>query len=422
MKFKKKKLSNGIRVIVVPMLQSFTTTVLVLTETGSKYETKKISGISHFLEHMCFKGTERRPSSQTISKELDGLGARYNAFTSHEYTGYWAKTEARHFKRILDIVSDIFLNSTFPKKELEKERGVIIGEIDMYEDIPQRSVVDLFTDLLYGDQPAGWNIAGEKKTVRAITRRDLVQYKKKHYVASATVVVVAGKFNDMKMWRDVSDAFSAASRLKKSGKKKVKEMQSRPRTKIKYKDTNQTHLVVGVRSYNISDKSNAAVSVLATILGGGMSSRLFHRIRDEMGAGYYVGADNDALTDHGFFTCYTGVENKRTIEVISAILDEMKHLKDERVGEDELLKVKNYITGNLFSGLETSDALTAFYGADEVLKQKLKTPQKKANEIRAVSAAQIQKVAQDIFQNKNLNLALIGPFKDTKLFARILKF
>jgi len=421
MKFKKKTLSSGIRIIVVPMPRSFTTTVFVLTETGSKYETKRTSGISHFLEHICFKGTKRRPSSRAISEELDGLGANYNAFTGHEYTGYYAKAEARHFKRILDVVSDIYLNSTFPKQEIEKERGVIIGEIDMYEDTPQRAVGDLFTDLLYGDQPAGWDIAGTKSTVRSITRGDLVNYKRKHYVASATVVVIAGKFNEKKIWHDISDAFSDVSRSRKAGKKKVREVQSRPRVKVKYKKTNQTHLIVGVRSHDIFHKSTATLAVLAGILGKGMSSRLFHRIREEMGAGYYVGADNDSFTDHGFLACFAGVDNRRVHEVVGAIVDELRHLKDEKVSEEELGKVKNYLTGNLLSGLETSDALASFYGASEVLKTKLKTPEERTEEIRRVTVKKIQNIAEDIFQNKGLNLALIGPFRDTKEFTPILK-
>src|SRR3990167_8425902 len=192
MKFKKKILKNGLRVITAPMNGAPTVTALILVETGSKYETKKINGLSHFLEHMCFKGTTMRPMARDISTELDALGTHYNAFTSQEYTGYYVKGDAKHFKKLFDVVSDIYLNSTFPETEMEKEKGVIIEEINMYEDTPSRHVQDLVMKLLYGDQPAGWNIAGEKENIRAMKRQDFTEYKRKHYLPEATVIAVAG--------------------------------------------------------------------------------------------------------------------------------------------------------------------------------------------------------------------------------------
>src|ERR1700690_2648882 len=191
MKHIKKILNNGLQVVIVPMKDNPTVTVLVLVEAGSKYEEKKINGISHFLEHMCFKGTTKRPKAVDISKELDALGSQYNAFTAQEYTGYYAKSDAQHFKQIFDVVSDIYLNSIFPEAQMQKEKGVIIEEINMYEDMPQRHVQDLMMKLLYGDQPAGWNIAGEKKNILEMKRDDFVNYKKKHYLPEATRLVVA---------------------------------------------------------------------------------------------------------------------------------------------------------------------------------------------------------------------------------------
>lgn len=418
--FEKKVLPNGLRVVAVPMPNSLTTTVLVLTETGSKYEAKRINGVSHFLEHLCFKGTKKRPTERAVSEELDGLGAKYNAFTGHEYTGYYAKAERRHFEQLLDVVSDVYLNPAFPAKELEKERGVIVGEIEMYEDMPQRAVADLFTDLLYGDQPAGWNIAGTKKSVRAISRRDVISYKQKHYVAPATVVVVSGKCRPGEVFRSVARAFRSAPRTKKFGKQPVKEAQNVPRAKVRYKKTSQSHLVLGFRTCDIYHETQPVLDVLSAILGGGMSSRLFLRVRAEMGAGYYVGADNDAFTDHGFLAAFAGVDNGRVKEVISAILDETEKLKTKSVSREELEKVKNYLVGGLFSGLETSSARANFYGDQEVHKLFLKTPREKAEEFRAVSAQDVRDAANDIFKNEKLNLALIGPFKRTASFKHVL--
>lgn len=422
MKFYKKVLPNGLRVITVPMKDNLTATVLVLVEAGSKYETKRINGVSHFLEHMCFKGTEKRPKAIDISKELDALGSQYNAFTAQEYTGYYAKSDAKHFKQIFDIVSDIYLHSTFPAVEMEKEKGVIIEEINMYEDMPNRHVQDLMMKLLYGDQPAGWNIAGEKKNISRMKREDFIRYKKAHYLPNATVLVAAGAVSEREVVRQANKIFGVAKRGLKKGKIKVKEKQKKPAVLVKFKKTDQTHFVLGIRTYDLFSRKSPALAVLGGILGGGMSSRLFQKLREEMGVGYYVRAYNDAYTDHGFFQISAGVDNKRVEEVVRAVLEECKKLTAEKVGKEELNKVKEYLIGNMKLSLESSDDIANFYGADELLKRELKVPENKAQEIRKVTAAQIQALARDIFKNKKLNLALIGPFREKSRFTKLLKF
>ncbi len=422
MKFSKKVLRNGMRVITVPMKDNPTVTVLVLVEAGSKYETKKVNGISHFLEHMCFKGTEKRPKAIDISKELDALGSQYNAFTAQEYTGYYAKSDAKHFKQIFNIVSDIYLNSTFPDAEMQKEKGVIIEEINMYEDMPQRHVQDLMMKLLYGNQPAGWNVAGEKKNILNMKRGDFVKYKKEHYVPSATVLVVAGQVSEREMLKEVNKIFSRVMCSEKLRKAKVKEKQTKPAVLVKFKKTDQTHLVLSVRTYGLLNKKDPVLAVLGGILGGGMSSRLFQKLREEMGVGYYVRAYNDAFTDHGFFQISAGVDNKRINEVIKAVLEECKRLKNEKIDKSELNKVKEFLIGNMKLSLESTDDIANFYGGQELLKHKVEKIEEKSKEIRRVTSAQIQSLAKDIFQNKKLNLALIGPFKEKAKFSKILKF
>ncbi|GMQ95372.1 MAG: pitrilysin family protein [Patescibacteria group bacterium] len=421
MKFKKHTLKNGLRIITVPMPETLAATVLVLVEAGSKYETKDVSGVSHFLEHMCFKGTAKRPKALDIVKELDGIGAQYNAFTGQEYTGYWAKAGFRQFPKILDVVSDIYLNPLFDRGEIEKEKGVIVEEINMYEDMPARHVQDLFMELLYGDQPAGWNIAGEKRIVKKLTKEDFVLYRGQHYVASATTIVVAGRFDEKKILGAVKKKFSTISSSKKYPKKKVKEAQSRPRIMSKYKKTDQTHLVIGFRSYSIVHKRNLTLAVLAGILGGGMSSRLFQKIREEMGVGYYVRAYNDPYTDHGIFQASVGVDNRRVREVIGAMLGEFRKLKEELVSDEELKKVKDHLIGSLFLELESSDERANFYGMQEVLKKSILSPREMAKRIRSVTPAQIRKVARDIFKNNGLNMAFIGPNRDRIKLSRTFK-
>ncbi len=422
MKYIKRVLKNGLKVITLPMKDNPTVTVLVLVEAGSKYETKEINGISHFLEHMCFKGTVKRPRAIDISKELDSIGSQYNAFTAQEYTGYYAKSDAKHFKKIFDVVSDIYLNSTFPEAEMQKEKGVIIEEINMYEDLPMRHVQDMMMELLYGDQPAGWNIAGEKKNITGMKRDDFINYKKKHYLPEATTLVVAGKVSEKDVMKEAEKIFGKILRGKKENKKKTIEHQRKPEVLVKWKETDQTHFVLGVRTYDLFNKKNNVLSVLGGVLGGGMSSRLFQKLREEMGVGYYVRAYNDAYTDHGFFQISAGVDNKRIEEVINAVLEECRKLKQEPVSEEELNKVKECLIGNMKLSLESSDDIANFFGGQELLKKEIKQAEEKAKEIRKVTAKEIQKLARDIFKNEKLNLALIGPFKEKEKFSKILKF
>ena len=422
MKFSKKVLKNGLRVVTIPMKDNPTATVLVLVEAGSKYETKEVNGISHFLEHMCFKGTIKRPKAIDISKELDALGSQYNAFTAQEYTGYYAKSDAKHFRKIFDVVSDIYLNSTFPEAEMQKEKGVIIEEINMYEDLPNRHVQDLLMQLLYGDTPAGWNIAGEKKNILAMKRDNFITYKKAHYLPEATVLVVSGAVTEKEVLQEANKIFGGVPRGQKKGKLKVQEKQKKPEALISFKKTDQTHFVLGVRSHGLFAKKNAELSVLGGILGGGMSSRLFQKLREEMGVGYYVRAYNDAYTDHGFFQISAGVDNKRIEEVLKAVLKECSKLRKEMVSPEELAKVKEYLIGNLKLSLESSDDIANFYGGQELLKREMKNAEEKAREIRKVSAQAVQNLAKEIFQNNKLNLALIGPFQAKEKFLKILKF
>lgn len=422
MKFTKNVFKNGLRVITVPMKDNPTATVLVLVETGSKYETKENNGISHFLEHMCFKGTEKRPTSMDIVKELDAIGSQSNAFTSHEYTGYYAKANAKHFKKIFDVISDIYLNSTFPEKEIEKEKGVIIEEMNMYEDMPHRDVQDLIMTLLYGGQSAGMKIIGTKENILKTKREDFIKYKKEHYVPEATTVIVSGNINEKEVLKEIEKTFGKIPASKKYSKQKVKEIQKNPEVLLKYKKTDQTHFVLAYRSFGFFDKRSSAVAVLGAILGGGMSSRLFQKLREEMGVGYYVRAYNDGYTDHGFFQISAGVDNKRIDEVLKVVLAECKKIKEYLVEDEELERVKEFLIGNMKLSLESSDDIANFYGAQESLKKEIKTAEEKAKEIRAISKQDIKKLAGQIFKEEKLNLALIGPFKDKNKFKKILKF
>ncbi len=419
--YQKTTLDNNLRIIAVPMPDSLTATVLILVEAGSKYETKEINGLSHFLEHMCFKGTKKRPRSIDISSELDNIGAIYNAFTSMEYTGYFAKARPNHFDTILDVVSDIYLNQIFDPKEIDKEKGVIVEEINMYEDLPMRRVQELFTTLLYGDQPAGWDIAGRKEIIKKLNQEDFLRYRQEHYLSQSTLVVVAGKFNEEKAIEKTKQAFSEIKISKKTPKVKTIEHQEKPEVLLKHRETDQTHLVLGVRAFDIFDERRYILEVLSDILGGGFSSRLFQKIREEMGAAYYVSADADLYTDHGYLAASAGVDHNKINEVIEAMLEEFKKLTEKPVENKELERAKEHLIGRLIIGLETSDQLAGFYGGQEIITREILTPEDTIGKIQAVKNEEIIAVASEIFQNQKLNLAIIGPFKEKERFEKLLK-
>jgi predicted Zn-dependent peptidase len=422
MHYNKTILDNGLRIITIPMKDNPTVTVFVLVEAGSKYEKKDKNGISHFLEHMCFKGTIKRPNNSDISTELDNIGSHYNAFTSQEYTGYYAKAQYGQVDKLLDIVSDMYLNPLFTKEEIEKEKGVIIEEINMYEDLPQRKVQNLISELVYGDQPAGWDIAGPKENIRKMNREDFIAYRNEFYTAPATTVIVSGNFVEDEILKTIIKTFSIMPKVDKGTKLQVVETQTKPEISLFKKETDQTHLVLGIRTFDTYDKRDNIMSVLTGILDAGMSSRLFRKLRDEMGVCYYVSASQDALTDHGLFTVSAGVDNKRVEEVISVILAELSKLKNELVSPAELQKTKQNLIGSMYLSLESSDSLAKFYGGQEIMNEIIKSPEEIRAEIEVVTAEEIKSLAQEIFVDKGLNLALVGRFTSREKLEGILNF
>jgi predicted Zn-dependent peptidase len=397
-----------------------TVTVLVLVEAGSKYETLKQNGLSHFLEHMCFKGTIKRPNSNDIARELDTLGTHYNAFTGQEYTGYYAKGRANQVGKLIDIVSDLYLNPTLPEAEIEKEKGVIRDEINMYEDMPARKVHDLFQELLYGDTPAGRSIAGTKERVSGFKRADFIKYREANYVPNATTIIVAGDIDTKEVETEITKLFKVAVKKTKQTKPKVVEKQKAPALTLSYKKTDQTHILLGFRAFDTYHTDSPVVTLLAGVLGAGMSSRLFAKVRDEMGCGYYVGAYNDTATDTGVLTLRAGVAPERSAEVVEALLAECTKLKTELVSDTELEKVKEIMAGSIFMGLESTDAVAEYYGGQAIVHKDIKTPAEIEALFRKITPEDIQKVAQKICVPQVLNLALIGPHKNKKEFEKVI--
>jgi len=422
MTFKKKTLKNGLRLVVVPVKDAPSVTVMSMIEAGSEYETKEKNGISHFLEHMFFKGTKNRPSSLDISKEFDGMGAEHNAFTSNEVTAYYGKSSTKNFDKILDIISDMYLNPTFPEAEMEKEKGVIVEEINMYEDMPQNMVHQVFQDLLYGDTSAGWSILGPRENINKMKREDFVEYRKAHYTAGKTMIVVAGDVKPKDAFKKIERAFVGISSGKILKKKKVIEKQNKPEIKIKHKETDQTHLVIGVRTFSLHDKRMPTLKVLSTIMGNGMSSRLFQKMREELGICYYINSGINDLTDHGNFVVSAGVDKSRLEVAVEGVLNEIKRLRYDVIDIKELRKAKDYLIGRMYLGLESSDSLAGFYGFQEIMRENIKTPKEIEKEIEGVTANAIKKLANQIFVNKNLNMAIVGNIKSPDSLRKIFNF
>jgi predicted Zn-dependent peptidase len=419
--FKKIILPNGLRIITVPQKSSQSATALILVGTGSKYETKEVSGISHFLEHMFFKGTKKRPDKMALAETLDEVGGMYNAFTGEEYTGYFAKVASSKIELALDWVSDIFLNSLLPTKELDREKGVIIEEINMFQDNPMAYVDILWSKLLYGDQPAGWDIAGTKETVRSIDRQKLQEYMDRQYVAQNTLVCLSGNIQTAKLVGRVKEYFSKIKKDGNSPKPKVIERQTGPEVLLHYKETDQTHLSLGVRGFNLSHPQRYSQEVLGVILGGMMSSRLFMEIREKLGLAYYVRAGVDANPDTGYLVAKAGVDNANVEKAVVTILKEFKNLSQIKVPAAELKKAKEFIKGKMALLLESSDELASFYASQELLEKKILTPKEIYDKIDKVRVADVSATAKTLFVPAKLNLALVGPFKDKEKFSKLLK-
>ncbi|MDO8240386.1 MAG: pitrilysin family protein [Candidatus Moranbacteria bacterium] len=421
MKYKKTTLKNGLRIITAPMKDTNTATVVVMVGVGSRYETEKEAGLSHFIEHMFFKGTKKRPNTLAISEELDSIGGEFNAFTSKDHTGYYAKTDAKHLETALDVVSDMYLNSKIEAEEIEREKGTIIQELNMYEDNPMRTVGDLFENMLYPKSFLGRDIIGYKKTINAFKRKDFLQYMGRFYVANDTVVCVSGKFDEKRIMSLVKKYFLTMPTGKKPQFKNVTEDQKKPEVKIKFKKTDQSHLILGNRAYHENHKDRFVASLLSIILGGNMSSRLFIEVRERRGLAYYIKTGGDSYEDCGYLATQAGVEHKNLEEAVRVILQEYKKIATEKVSEKELQRAKNYIKGKSVMGLESSDEVAMFFIDQEIKRNKVMTIKEIFAKIDKVTTSDILRVAKDIFLEKSLNLAIIGPHKNEKKIKNLLK-
>ena len=413
-------LKNGLKLITVPMPQIESVAVMVAVAAGSRNEIKRVNGLFHFIEHMAFKGTKRRPRAIDIAAEVDSVGGQSNAFTDKEITAYHLKLASKHTELAFDILSDMLTNSIFKAEEIEKERGVIIEELNLYEDTPMLRVRDVFSRLLYGDNPMGWDTGGEKEGVKKIQRNDFLTFQERFYFAQNLAVVVAGDLNQEKIRQLTQKYFGG---FRKSGRKVTKEItldQEKPRVKLVNKKTEQAHFCLGVPGVSLSHPERFTMAVLASILGGGMSSRLWHQIRGKRGLAYYVFTQPEFYTDSGFLMTQSGVRLKKIDEAIKVVLTEFQDLANKKVSAKELNKAKEYLKGGMILALEDSMQVATRYAHQALLEKEMRTPQEAMKLINKVTAEDIQRVAKKLFQPKNLNLAIIGPYREENRFRKLL--
>jgi predicted Zn-dependent peptidase len=417
--FERNRLDNGLRILAANMPQVQSVTCMIMLAAGSRYETPETNGIAHFSEHMFFKGTERRPTARDIGMEVDALGGEFNAFTSKEYTGYYVRCAADHRDQALDVLVDMLRNSKFEPEEIEREKGVIVEEMNMYFDTPRDFIGGVYEQLLYGDQPLGWDIIGRKETVQAAERDTFLGYVDPWYKPERMVVGVAGRLD--------GDYVASVERL--LGDLEPQETGDPPalvengngnRVAIHRKDSDQAHLCLGVRSYPIVHPDRWALQLLSTVLGTGMSSRLFTEVRERRGLAYYVYAHNQGYTDAGTLYSQAGVDIKRSEEAVETIVAEFRRIAAEAVPAEELEKARALAKGRFVLRLESPQGMILFGLGREVLGDETIEPEEVLAGLDAVTADDVQRVAQDVIASNALNLALIGPFDDAKPFEALI--
>ncbi|HET9242004.1 MAG TPA: pitrilysin family protein [Gaiella sp.] len=416
--FERTTLSNGTRVLTASLPHAQSVSCFLMFAAGSRYERREESGIAHFAEHMFFKGTERRPTARDIATEIDAIGGEFNAFTGKELTGYYVKCAAETRDVALDVLVDMLRNSRFDADEIEREKGVIVEEMNMYADTPRSYVGNVWERHLYGDQPLGWDIIGTEETVRAANRDTFLGYLDRWYRPERTVVGLGGRIGDGVL--ELLEQHVGDLEQRPTGEPDPAVLPTNgARVRLHTKQSDQAHIVVGSRSYPHGHPDRYVVQLLSTVLGGGMSSRLFTEVRERRGLAYYVFCGNTSYADAGTLATQAGVDLNRIDEAVETIVAELRRVVGEPVPVDELEKARAYAKGRFVLGLESPHATIMFGLRRELLEGRAVEPAEVLAGLDAVTADDLQRVAADILAG-DLRLALIGPFEDPDRFEPLL--
>lgn len=416
------KFSNHLRLLTIPMSGTHALTALALFPVGSRYEKLNQNGLSHFIEHMMFKGTERRPTTLDLSRELDAVGAEYNAYTSRDHTGYYIKIDAEKAELAMDMLSDMLWHSKFEEKEIKKEKGVIAEEINMYQDNPTMYIEQLLEETIFPHHPLGRDVAGKTKIINQVSRGDLADFYSRFYQPSQAILVLAGQIN-AKTKRLASKYF--CQRSLKSSRTSFLPFRfpsaTRSKIKVKFKETDQAHLALGFPAFSYDDPRSIPLTLLNLVVGATMSSRLFIEVREKRGLCYMIQSGINHYQETGNFVIQAGLDKTRAREAWQVILAELEKIKKDGVKSEELQRAKDNLAGRLVLACENSNFQAEWYGRQALLMKKIETPEQKLKKMSAVKKEEIQKIAREIFQIPKIALAVIGPYKDEMVFKKIIR-
>lgn len=422
MNYKLDKLSNGLRVLTIPLPSMESAAITVWVKAGSKNESQKIAGISHFLEHMVFKGSKKRPTAREIAQAIDAIGGEFNASTFKEWTNFYIKARSELLPIAFDVLSDMVLNPLLRKGDIKREKGVILEEMAMYEDTPMYKIGDIFERLIFKGNPLGKDIIGTAKSVKGVNRNDFVGYRKIHYGSNNMLITVAGGVKEKDVLELAKKYFGGIEKVKLQSTKKIVRKQKTPQTLLHSKRKEQAHFILGFLGNPMGEKDRFVESVLAAILGQGMSSRLFTEVREKRALAYAVKTFASHYVETGYLETYAGVDVKRVDEAVKVSLNEHYDLASgkNKISAKELSKAKEYIKGHLALSLEDTKAVNAFFGIRELLLNKIETPEDVFKGIDKVTVNDVIRVAKEFFVPERLNLAIIGPYKGQSRFEKLL--
>jgi len=421
------QLKNGLKVLFVDTKTFSSVTTILLVGAGSRFENESNNGIAHFFEHMAFKGSAKYPTSLLISTEIDSLGGIHNAFTSKDHTGYYIKATNDHFPKVIDVLSDMVLNPLLQSEEIEKEKGVIIEELNMYEDMPQRQVGDIFEELLYKDNPLGFDIGGSKQTVSKFTKETFTEYIENLYLPENSVLIVAGGITNGNMKIEdyktiIEEKFNGWKKGKVKEFEPMIENQTTSSIILKFKQTEQAHFCLGFRTFSLYDERKYAQQLLSIILGGGMSSKLFIEVREKLGLCYYISNSTEAYKDVGNMVTQAGIalQIDKVKKAIEVILREYKNITNGKITAEDFIKAKEMLKGRMILSLEDSTNIAMFYGKRVLFENKIVSLQDQINNLNKVKIEEIVQLAGEVFTNERLNFAMVGPFKEKTEFKDLL--
>lgn len=419
--YRRTVLDNGLRIVTSEMSHTRSVCISIFIGSGSRYERPEQAGLSHFVEHLCFKGTERRPTSKEISETIDGVGGVLNGGTDKELTVYWVKVARPHYHVALDLLVDMLRHSKFDPLEMENERKVIIEELNMSRDSPQSRVDTLIDEVVWPDQALGRDVAGSKATVSAIDRQMILGHISRFYLPGNSIISVAGDISHEEVVDSIAKAFADWPGGVAGNWFPAKDSQDIPSLKVEPRKTEQVHLCLAIRGLSNIHPDRFILDLLNVVLGEGMSSRLFLEIRERKGLAYDIHSHSSYFRDSGSLAVYAGVDPKKTELTIEAILRELIRLRDEQIPEAEVIKAKEMGKGRLMLRMEDTRSVSGWMGGQELLTGRILTVDEVVSIVDAITASDIQRVARELFLTGKLNLALVGPVRNKQRLQRLLK-